>query len=198
MDPNPFRFHFFVSYTTREDEVRAIIPFVDAFVKELELRGFTAKPPFWLDRIEIGQLGNVPDETLRDILASGIDQCIALIAFVSPGYVQSGFCRFEWSHFGNSSPIDQCFATPLIWKRPKVPTVFEDGDGETFEPDAWSVWEMFERHDKRIDFNVLSANWERVIGETADFLNECYNRRGSRWDHLQEFLRAVRWRDRGD
>jgi TIR domain len=194
MTPHPFKYHFFVSYTTREDEVRAIVPLVDAFVKELEQRGFTAKPPFWLDRIEIGQVTNMPDKTLRKILADGIDQCIALIAFVSPGYVNSEFCRFEWSHFGNSSPIDRSFAAPLIWKRPKVFNVFDDGDGETFEPDAWSVWEMFERHGKRIDFNVLSEDWQRVIAKTAEFLNECYNSRGSRWNHLQEFLRVVRWR----
>jgi hypothetical protein len=181
MDPHPFNYHFFVSYTTREDEVRAILPTIDAFVGELEQHGFTAKPPFWLDRIEIGQMGNVPDATLRDILANGIDQCIALIAFVSPGYVNSEFCRFEWSHFGNSSRTDR-FAAPLIWKWPK------HDDGETFEPGAW---EMFERHDKRIDLGPIGG-LDKVILESVEFLHECYNWRGSRWDHLQEFLRIVR------
>jgi hypothetical protein len=187
--PTPFRYHFFVSYTTREDEVRAILPYLDEFVKELERYGFTTKPLLWLDRIEIGQLKNVTDEHVRRTLANAINECTALIAFVSPGYAASDFCRFEWSHIGVTSPYDHCFSAPLIWKQPQFPQLFGPGSW----PGAFSLWEAFERHNKRIECNNIASEFRNIIGQAADFLHDCHDWRWSRWQYLQECLPAFRW-----
>jgi hypothetical protein len=89
VESHPFKYHLFVSYTTREEEVRAIRPHVERFVKELQQRGFTAWP-FWLDVIEIGRFQG-SDCQLKEIVRAGIAESIAVLAFVSPGYLTSPF-----------------------------------------------------------------------------------------------------------
>jgi hypothetical protein len=186
MDPHPFRYHFFVSYTTREDEVKAVLPLIDAFVRELERSGFTAKPPFWLDRIEIGQLVDVPDEDLLNILANAIDECIAVIAFVSPGYASSEFCRFEWNYIGNTSPSIACFEAPVIWKDPMM-----------LDANALAFWQAMEFHPKRMTCD-RDDGWQRAIGQAATFLRDCYDYRVNRWHTIQEYLKAAAWRRRAE
>jgi hypothetical protein len=38
--PDPFRYHFFVSYTTRETKARQVLPIIDALIHELRSAGF--------------------------------------------------------------------------------------------------------------------------------------------------------------
>ena len=108
---SPFKYDFFVSYTTREDEVRIIKPFVEKFIGRI---GFGCAP-FWLDLLQIGRFDGY-DDALRDELRNAISECRAMIAFISPGYWTSDFCRFEFEEMLRTSPEREPFLATLEWK----------------------------------------------------------------------------------
>ena len=91
----PISYHCFVSYTTREEEVRVVQPFVDAFLLGLRhCQLMTA--PFFYDHLTLAARRYRPEE-LREALIRGVRESICMVAFVSDGYLSSPWCLFEWA-----------------------------------------------------------------------------------------------------
>ena len=96
----PERFHAFVSYTTREDEVRIVKPLVDHFLNAVlrpAIEQALGEPPFFYDGYSLyypsgSRLSNPELETT---LRFAIEESEVLIAFVSPEYPASNWCMFE-------------------------------------------------------------------------------------------------------
>lgn len=176
-DPHPFSFHFFVSYTTREDEVKALLPTLEHFARELKARGFEGHIPFWFDRIAIGKFEGSDDE-LRCTLAHGINHCTAMIGFISPGYIESHLCKFEWAHMARSTPpmAPLSFQLPIIWK-------------SLDHKDHWLIYPNRTRDRSPISFVGVEdeshprrhLSWDRAIEETCDFIVQCHHHRLRRW-----------------
>lgn len=111
--PDPFEYHFFVSYTTREDEVKEILPTIDEFVDELRAAGLRVAPVFF-DRFSIGRWHGTDVELAR-CLHRAIHSSVCMLAFVSPSYVYSDWCRLEWNAMVHcESRYTHTF--PVVWK----------------------------------------------------------------------------------
>ncbi len=179
LHPEPFRYHFFVSYTTREQEVRTIKPHVEHFIKELHKRGFKSHP-FWLDLAEIGNFDG-SNEELREELARAIDRCISLIAFVSPGYIKSEFCRFEFRHIGYTSPPhpDLFFRAELVWKTPF------DALGHPLAAAKAAYQIPFDPIDANDNAPPNHRLWETTLQSAESFLLRCYRERILRWNYMR-------------
>ena|SRR5215469_6752960 len=107
--------YIFLSYTTREEEVRQVRPFVKEIVARLRARGYgeCIDPLVWWDADRIGPL-NID---LRTVLAEAIARCRHLLAFVSPSYWQSCWCRFEWEQaFQHHVRDPRRRLVPILWK----------------------------------------------------------------------------------
>lgn len=117
-----FSYHFFVSYTTREDEVRIIKPFVDDYGKALGQRlGF---PPIYYDGWYIKKSKYHHPEELRSTLSKAIRESAFTVSFLSPHYLRSEWCRFEWQetervHSVRPNPAPEKSILPITWKRIK-------------------------------------------------------------------------------
>jgi hypothetical protein len=117
--PMQYDYHAFISYTTREKEVRQIKPFVDALVDRLKRGGVTVCPVFY-DGWHMERRRYRPDELVHS-LGEGIDRSAFTIAFVSPGYITSEWCQFEWHntavvHRSRDSPAPHYSILPILWK----------------------------------------------------------------------------------
>jgi hypothetical protein len=116
-----YEYHAFISYTTREDEVRVIKPFIDEYVGILQAQGVRVCPVFydgWYLRKR--QYDNV---TLEEELRQGIHQSAFTVAFLSPGYLTSNWCCFEWmtteeEHRKRVFPAPSYSILPICWKKP--------------------------------------------------------------------------------
>ena len=116
-----YEYHAFISYTTREDEVRVIKPFIDEYIGILQAQGVHVCPVFydgWYLRDR--QYDNV---TLEKELRQGIHQSAFTIAFLSPGYLTSTWCCFEWmtteeEHRKRDFPAPSYSILPICWKKP--------------------------------------------------------------------------------
>ena len=108
-------FYSFISYTSREEEVQVLKPFVDQYIDEL--RQHTAYIPIYYDRFYL------PDGHCRlgEKLADAIAESDFTTAFISPGYVSSPWCTFEW---GCATTLAQIAGErvhsllPIVWKAP--------------------------------------------------------------------------------
>jgi hypothetical protein len=115
---HPFRYHAFLSYTTRTEEIAAVMPVVDATREYLNARGITTAPLF-LDRFEWG--GRIPNNNLTDSLWSALSQSVCLIALISPGYLSSEWCRFEWDTMSGFSADRRVQHSPSTLRRLYMP-----------------------------------------------------------------------------
>ena len=110
------KYHCFISYTNRESEIRELSPLLDAMGSAFRSVGIIHAPFFW-DRFQLGQ----QDETrqLAFELLSAIRESVCMLAFVSPGYMSSPWCIFEW---GAMSGVQLCRGPqwpalkPYVWK----------------------------------------------------------------------------------
>jgi len=105
-------YHFFVSYTKRENEVQEVYPLIMEFVEELKAAGFTAAPLFF-DLYRIG-FNKYYEAELKDELKNAIANSVCMISFVSPGYIESDWCIFEWKTIEMEKEYP--LILPLIWK----------------------------------------------------------------------------------
>jgi hypothetical protein len=119
-DRPPERFHAFMSYTTREDEVREIKPVVDRFLNDYlrpSIQAALGEPPIFYDG---WYLRNPPtaicnEYLLQRALRFAIEESEMLLAFVSPLYVQSPWCMFEVETMARKAPrpwYDICRKVP--------------------------------------------------------------------------------------
>lgn len=105
MHPHPpERFHLFLSYTTREDEIKIVKPFVDRFL-ETYLRPIIeqtiGEPPIFYDGYSLSNRNRwFADSELARALLFAVEESEALLAFISPSYFSSPWCIFELTSMG--------------------------------------------------------------------------------------------------
>jgi len=111
------KYHCFISYTTREAEVRAIKPFVDRFVDELDTRGLIVAP-FFYDHLCLDNR-DYPSSELCHALATGVAESVCMISFVSSGYLSSPWCLYEWGTMDGIQMLRGprfSAVLPIVWK----------------------------------------------------------------------------------
>lgn len=86
-------YHCFISYTNREDELRELRPLLDELGRAFQALRIVHAPFFW-DRFELSDSFDTSE--LAAALLRAIDGSACMIAFVSPRYVSSPWCVFEW------------------------------------------------------------------------------------------------------
>lgn len=125
----PERFHVFVSYTTREDEVRIIKPIVDRFLNDVlrpVIERTIGEPPLFYDGY-YPYHSNRPyfgERELEKGLRFAIKESEVLIAFISPEYFGSKWCRFECATMASKQLrpwFDLCRKPPISELRDKRP-----------------------------------------------------------------------------
>jgi hypothetical protein len=140
----------------------------------LKLLGFSAWP-FWFDLNEIGKWRGTT-AGLKANLAEGIDNSISMVSFVSPEYLNSDFCFFEWSYMAATSPTEPSFRLPVVWKEisPEIPSLMP---------------EIFRLNYIRLENapDILPA-----VMHSAAFLEKCRLRRWERWRFQTSSYRKVR------
>jgi len=113
------RWHCFISYTTREEEVQEVKPFLDAYVRAIQAQGVTVCPVFYdgwyLQRESYSQ------RELAEKLREGIEGSAFTVAFLSPSYPQSAWCCYEWAtteevHVRRAPPAPAYSILPIQWK----------------------------------------------------------------------------------
>ena len=111
-------YHCFISYTTREEEVRAIQPFVDVFLRVL-LDHDLLVAPFFYDHLTLENRQYPPSE-LREELLKGVNASVCMVSFVSEGYLSSPWCLFEWGTMDgiqlHRGPEFSAIL-PIVWKQ---------------------------------------------------------------------------------
>lgn len=117
--PNEYRYQVFISYTTRESEVQLLKPFLKELIDELKERGITVAPIY----LDLWYLENRQYERreLAHDLYEAIESSAFTLAFVSPGYIDSDWCAFEWEttyaiHRRRPSPAQEYSLLPVVWK----------------------------------------------------------------------------------
>ena len=123
--PATYAFHFFISYTTREEEVTLVKPVIDSLVERLKKAGVVVCPAFY-DGWYLARREYATHE-LDGLLTSALTQSAFTLAFVSPGYVGSPWCRFEWNrteelHTSRGIPAAGHSILPVLWK--ELPTYY--------------------------------------------------------------------------
>jgi hypothetical protein len=114
----PERYHVFVSYTTREDEVQEVKPVVDHFLNMILrplIEASIGGPPAFYDGYSMWEpiARRRSDEEIAAILRGAIYDSEILMAFLSPEYPKSKWCRFEVRTMGEK-PGGVTF--PVLWK----------------------------------------------------------------------------------
>jgi hypothetical protein len=152
----PERFHLFLSYTTRDEEVRELKPLVDHFLNSVlrpVLEKTLGEPQIFYDGYTFHQWRQKqvpspvrdlrygrkarrdPDEALRLALKFGINESELLLAFVSDHYLVSEWCAFECKTMRAKQPRpwhDICRIAPL----PQL----DDRRHKEFRPSRWACF----------------------------------------------------------
>src|SRR5262245_26137421 len=89
--------HVFLSYTSREEEVRAIQPLVDRYCRGLWEWGQDRGVDVFYDHFSMEQRRYTDDELSR-ILGGAVSRARLVTAFLSPSYLESRWCCCEWEH----------------------------------------------------------------------------------------------------
>jgi TIR domain len=87
--------HVFLSYTSREEEVRAVQPLVDLYCRELWQRARSNGLDVFYDHFSLEQRW-YSDEELEALLDYHIAKASMFVGFISPAYVESRWCCHEW------------------------------------------------------------------------------------------------------
>jgi TIR domain len=87
------QFRFFISYTSREDDIKEFQSFIDEFIEAVQNRYL--RRTFFYDRISLEQRDRT-DNQLSYELEEALNQSGFMIAFISPKYLLSNWCMFEW------------------------------------------------------------------------------------------------------
>jgi len=96
--------HVFLSYTRREEEVRRLQPVTDAYCDLLLKWARTHEVDIFYDRSSLPQDVEYSDEQLQAILRSAVLRSHLLVSFLSPEYIGSRWCRFEYRTKWSDSP----------------------------------------------------------------------------------------------
>jgi hypothetical protein len=108
-----------VSYTSREDEIRQLKPILDQYIGALQGIGVRVCPVYydgWYLRDR-----SYSDAELAGRLREAIGMSAFTVAFLSPGYLDSQWCCFEWmstreEHAHRAHPAPKYSILPMLWK----------------------------------------------------------------------------------
>lgn len=89
------RFNVFLSYTTREEEVKKIKPLLDIYCRELWKWAQSNRIEIFYDDFTM-EKRQYADSELEHILEDAIKKSQMMTAFLSPEYVKSKWCQFEY------------------------------------------------------------------------------------------------------
>ena|ERR1051325_825525 len=105
-------FHVFLSYTSREEEVKQIKPVIDIYCRDLWEWSQSKGIEIFYDEFSM-EKKQYSDKELETILRNAINRSHLMTAFLSPGYVESKWCQFEYLETRiNRKPI----AHGILWK----------------------------------------------------------------------------------
>ncbi|MET0648262.1 MAG: toll/interleukin-1 receptor domain-containing protein [Pyrinomonadaceae bacterium] len=105
------RFTVFLSYTSREDEVKTVQPLVDAYCNDLLVWARTRGVEIFYDHFSLPPKQR-SDTELKATLAAHIRASQFFTAFLSPSYVESRWCCFEW----REAAFEVKPTHPIYWK----------------------------------------------------------------------------------
>ena len=88
-------FHIFLRYTSREEEVRQIKPLIDTYCRDLWEWAQSNRIEIFYDEFTMEKRHYSPPE-LERILGDAVNRSHLMTAFLSPRYVESEWCRFEY------------------------------------------------------------------------------------------------------
>lgn len=109
--------YVFLSYTSRESEVKIIQPLVDLYCYELWLWADQNGFHVFYDHFSIPQGIEIPEDELRETLTYNIARSHLMTAFLSPGYTDSKWCCFEWA---NAVCTNKKLLHGIHWKPPSL------------------------------------------------------------------------------
>jgi hypothetical protein len=116
----------FVSYTSREEEVRELQPLLDRYREEL-IRLLPPWAAVFYDRWSLPPW-RYNDDELRQLLHSEVVESDFLIAFMSPQYLCSRWTCYEWADFKSTREREDrapaLVTHPIYWK----PSLWAYGD----------------------------------------------------------------------
>ncbi len=190
--PAHYDYHCFISYTTREDEIKKIKPFVDEYVRRLQAQGVTVCPIFY-DGWYL-QRPHYDDQELARLLRKGIERSAFSVCFLSPGYYESPWCIYEWGttgevHSGRGYPAQKFSILPICWKRISIFKHFEQQKLAQLRAGK-ATWAYRLAHREVVHIcNSLSritpdnavtygASLLLCVNETFDYLNRWYPQQG--------------------
>lgn len=120
----------FLSYTSREEEVNLVQPLVDRYCRGLWERARQRGLYVFYDHFSLEQKW-YDDAELKEILTGTLAKAHMFVGFISPHYVASPWCCFEW----RQGPMEASLsAQSVYWKRdyhditPDDPAVVDDLD----------------------------------------------------------------------
>lgn len=185
---HPFKHHCFLSYTHRDPDTSQLQGPLADFAKGLQRKGFSVHKWAWVDFDRLGR-GNFTDSALARALQTGIDESVAVIAFVSPKYVTSPWCQFEWMYRDRDSGR-RAPRRSVVWKDIGNPHALNYPDRAVAEG-AWSCALPFKPIPADSDQSLHPGsplhdrnNWHKAIEAAADFLAEAHASRLKRWEAL--------------
>jgi hypothetical protein len=106
----------FLSYTRRETEVTILQPAMDAYCEILLNWGRKRGVDIFFDRASIPQDKAYAVEELQALLRHNIVRSHVLVSFLSPEYIASSWCRFEYETKAHLAPsaIHKIYWKPTI------------------------------------------------------------------------------------
>jgi hypothetical protein len=122
--------HVFLSYTRREEEVQQFQRVTDAYCHLLKEWARTHGVDVFYDKSSISQDADYSDRELEAILRRAVLGSHLFVSFLSPEYINSRWCRFEYMTKWNNAvrQIHQVY-----WK-PEIARPFFPGLARFFRP----------------------------------------------------------------
>jgi hypothetical protein len=160
--PDHFRYHFFISYTTREDEIQEVLPTIDTICLELRQLGFSFLSPVFFDRLVLDNRKR-SNRQIETELTEALRSSICMLAFVSPGYVSSEWCNFEWRIMNKeSNMIGYSLIYPIVWKAIRA----------TYSEDIPGLYPTVKLTGHVRDLEINSRK-KQVVRDLANFIISC-------------------------
>src|SRR5689334_17476862 len=106
------KFNVFLSYTSREPEVKFIQPLVDRYCFELWQWARALGVYIFYDHFSLPQ-GQYISAELEEALSMHIKRSQLFTAFLSPSYFESNWCQFEWERMVKNKVS---IVHPIYWK----------------------------------------------------------------------------------
>ena len=106
------KFNVFLSYTSREEEVKQIKPLIDIYCRDLWKWAKSKNIEIFYDNFTM-EKRQYSDSELERILGEGVRKSQLMTAFLSRSYVESKWCQFEYLETRkNKQPI----VHGILWK----------------------------------------------------------------------------------